>query len=112
MHDEIRTMEKRSAPRRQVDMVALLRVSELLHGRGHIKNISRNGILLHTFNLFANLRNDRIPARLGSPIKVVFSGYPVTAYGKIVRINPKRGEVAIVLKDTSDRKAWESMCAQ
>lgn len=110
MNEAETTVEMRKAPRREADYVVLLRVSDLLYGRGHIKNISRDGILLQTFNLFAHIRNDRIPGRVGSPIKVVFSACPLTVYGRIVRINTLRGEVAISLKDINDRVTWEKMC--
>jgi len=103
--------EKRQSPRRQADYIALLRVSDLLQGRGHIKNISRDGLLLQTFNLFRHIRTDKIGSRVGAPIKVVFSAQTLTAYGRIVRINSRQGEVAVALKEISDQQIWEKMCA-
>lgn len=110
MNGTERTMEKRKTPRREADYVVLLRVSDLLQGRGQIRNISRDGILLKTFNLFRHIRNDRIPERIGSPIKIVFSSSPLTMHGRIVRINPQKGEVAINLRNINNQDAWEKMC--
>lgn len=102
-------MEKRMAPRHNDEYMALLKVSELLQGRGCTMNISQGGMLVHTNNLFRHIRSIRVPERVGSPIKVVFSHNSLIVEGRIVRIDVHKGEVAIKLGRFSDVQAWETM---
>jgi hypothetical protein len=104
-------VEKRKHPRKQARHLALVKIGSNLFGRGYTKDISLGGICLESVSIFRLIKPSRVNDLIGLSISAQFAESQLTVNGKVVRINPSKGEAAIMITETTDNSLWEGMCA-
>lgn len=105
--------ERRRSPRKQVDFVALLKLGQAHQGRGHTKDVSARGIGLECPSLFARIPHQRaLSLYMGIQIKIGFPNESLTVEGKVVRVEPAKNELGILIVNTTDDEAWARICRE
>lgn len=103
--------ERRRYPRKEVDVVALLKVGLAHSGRGHTKDISVKGIRVDCPSLFARMTYKRaVDLFMGVQIKIVFPQESLTVEGKVRRVDPSKNELGILVERTTNDAAWLKIC--
>jgi hypothetical protein len=105
------TEEKRKHQRKQARHLALVKIGSNLFGRGYTRDISLGGICLESVSIFRLIKPSRVNDLIGLSISAQFAESQLTVNGKVVRINPSKGETAIMITETTDSSLWEGMCA-
>jgi hypothetical protein len=109
-HAETGIVERRVHPRKQTRHLTLVKIGSNLFGRGYTKDISLNGICLDSVSIFRLIKPSRVNDLIGLSISAQFAESQLTVNGKVVRIDPAKGQTAISITDTTDAALWESMC--
>jgi len=104
--------ERRRHKRKQIDMLALIKVGIIHQGRGHTKDISLNGIWVENRTIFAHMRPNRIPELINPQIKGSFPQETLTVMGKIVRIDHNKGDIALEVVQTTNDAVWKKICGE
>lgn len=104
--------ERRRYKRKQIDMLALIKVGIIHQGRGHTKDISLKGIGVENRTVFAKIRPNRIPDLINTQIKISFPQETLTVMGKIVRIDHAKGDIALEVVQTTNDEAWKKICGE
>lgn len=110
MEQNTPVVQKRRYRRKNVDMLALIKVGTIHQGRGHTKNISLKGVLVENRTIFAHIRPNRVPELLNTQIKISFPQESLTVVGKIVRLDQAQGNIAIEIVSTTNEEAWKKIC--
>jgi hypothetical protein len=90
--------------------LALVKIGSNLFGRGYTRDISLGGICLESVSIFRLIKPSRVNDLIGLSISAQFAESQLTVNGKVVRINPSKGETAIMITETTDNSLWEGMC--
>jgi hypothetical protein len=104
--------ERRRHKRKQIDMLALIKVGIIHQGRGHTKDISLIGIGVENRTVFAKIRPNRIPDLINTQIKISFRQETLTVVGKIVRIDHAKGDIALEVVQTTNDEVWKKICGE
>jgi hypothetical protein len=101
--------ERRKHGRKKVKVTALLKMGIHLNGRGYAKDVSVQSLCIVAPGMFQFLRPSQMNDYLGAHIKVLFPSLKLTVTGTLVRIDPPKGEGAIMITGTTDDCAWEAL---
>lgn len=112
MEIEDRAPDKRRHKRKNVKIMALLKMGMYLNGRGYVKDIAMGGMCVVAPSVFQFMKQAQANDHVGSRIKVMFPAESLTVIGALVRIDPVRGEGALSVTSTSDDEAWRRICAE
>lgn len=104
--------EKRRHKRKNVKIVALLKMGVYLSGRGYAKDISLSGMCLVSPNMFKFIKPAQVQEYIGTPLKVMFPSHSLTVNASVVRIDTKKGEGALSVLNTSDDAVWQKICLE
>ena len=105
------TDEKRKHQRKKIRHLALVKIGSNLFGRGYTTDISLGGICLESVSIFRLIKPSRVNNLIGLSICTQFADSQLTVNGKVLRLNPSKGETAIMITGTTDDALWEGMCA-
>jgi hypothetical protein len=103
--------ERRKNRRKQARHLALVKIGSNLFGRGYTREISLGGICLESVSIFRLIKSSRVGDLIGLSISAQFADSQLTVNGKVLRIDPSKGETAVMITETTDNSLWEAMCA-
>lgn len=112
MPNQFTGQDKRKHGRKNVKIIALLKMGIYLNGRGYAKDISKTGMCLVAPTIFKLVKPSQVSDYIGAGIKIMFPSQSLTVNGTIVRITPAKGEAALCITGTSDDEAWEKICSE
>lgn len=112
MESQGTVQEKRKHNRKRVKITALLKMGIHLSGRGYAKDVSKSGMCLVAPSVFQFIRQSQINDFLGAHIRVMFPAQSLTVNGTLVRVEPAKGEGALLITSTSNDSAWETLCTE
>jgi hypothetical protein len=112
MAETIDIQEKRKHERKAVKIIALLKMGVYLSGRGYAKDISVGGMCLIAPNIFKFMKPAQVQEHIGTHLKVMFPSQSLTVNGILVRIDSRKGEGALVVKNTSNDSVWQKICSE
>ena len=105
------TEEKRKHQRKKIRHLALVKIGSNLFGRGYTTDISLGGICLESVSIFRLIKPSSVNDLIGLSICAQFAESQLTVNGKVLRLNPSKGETALMITGTTDDALWEGMCA-
>jgi hypothetical protein len=105
------TDERRKNQRKHVRHLALVKIGSNLFGRGYTREICLGGICLESVSIFRLIKPSRVSDLIGLSISAQFADSQLTVNGRVVRIDPTKGETACMITETTDDSLWEAMCA-
>jgi hypothetical protein len=104
--------ERRRHHRKKVKFTVLLKMGSHLNGRGYVKDVCTNSLCIVAPNVFQFIKPTQMNDYLGAHVKVMFPAQSLTVTGTLVRLDPPKGEGALVVTGTSLDSAWESICLE
>lgn len=102
--------ERRQQPRTQARYQTLIKIGANLYGRGYTKDISLSGACLESISIFKLIRPARAYDLKGLAISVRSADPAFSLMGRIVRVDPYKGEAGIAVTELSDEPAWQHLC--
>lgn len=111
MESEAGIQERRREPRRQARFLALVKIGANLYGRGYTRDISLSGACLESVSIFKLIRPARAFDLNGLPISLRSTTPSIALQGKVVRVDPSRGETGIAVTVTTDNTLRQNVCS-
>jgi hypothetical protein len=102
--------ERRREKRIKVNIQILIKLGNLINGRGIVKDISLHGLRLKSIQIFKDIKNIHFKDLTGSSIRVMIPSESITINGLIAWVDMKNGEGAIKIINTSDDIRWQKLC--
>jgi hypothetical protein len=102
--------ERRRELRRPARFLALVKIGANLYGRGYTRDISINGACLESVSIFKLIRPARAFDLKGLPISLRSTTPSIALQGKVVRVDPSKGETGIAVTVTTDDTLWRNVC--
>jgi len=103
-------VERRKDPRRGVRILTLVKIGSNLYGRGYTKDISLSGVCLESLSIFKLIRPARAYDLKGSSVSVHSTHPALALQGKVVRVDPYKGETGIALIEVQEGAVWHELC--
>jgi hypothetical protein len=102
--------ERRKDPRRGVRILTLVKIGSNLYGRGYTKDISLSGVCLESLSIFKLIRPARAYDLKGVSVSVRSTHPSLALQGKVVRVDPYKGETGIAVIDVLEDAVWHELC--
>ena len=101
--------DRRKFLRKPYKAQVLLKFSEIIKGRGYMKDIGISGACIISPDPFAFYRPEQADIFLDKKMLVSLPSENLTIKGTIVRIDTVKNELAIVISHTSDNEKWRKL---
>jgi len=101
--------DRRKENRKNVTIQILIKMGNLINGRGITNNISMHGLYLKSLQIFKG-NNIHSKDLAGSTVRVMIPSEHITINGSIAWVDLKTGEGAINIISTSDDNCWQKLC--
>ena len=102
--------ERRREKRKKVNIPILVKLGNLLSGRGITKDISKHGLRLKSLQIFKGHNNNQFKDLTGISIRVMIPSENIKINGMIAWVDLKNGEGSISIISTSDDNRWQKLC--
>ena len=102
--------DRRRNRRKKIKINVQLKVGINLKGSGYTKDISIDGVLINSPEIFCYFRPELAHAFQDADLIMSFPDEGVTIQGKVIRIDAPKEELAIRIDRTSDKAAWKKIC--
>jgi len=101
--------DRRRDPRRGVRILALVKIGANLYGRGYTRDISLTGVCLESVSIFKLIRPARAYDLKGASVSVRATHPSLSLQGKVVRVDPYKGEIGIALIEGVNGAVWHEL---
>lgn len=101
--------DRRKDPRRGVRILTLVKIGSNLYGRGYTRDISLSGVCLESLSIFKLIRPARAYDLKGASVSVCATHPPLSLQGKVVRVDPYKGETGIAVIEVVDGAVWHEL---
>lgn len=102
--------DRRINRRKKIKINVQLKVGINLKGSGCTKDISFDGALIKSPDIFCYFRPELAHAFQDADLIISFPEEGVTIQGKVIRIDAPKEELAIRITRKSDEAAWKKIC--
>ncbi|OPZ61029.1 MAG: hypothetical protein BWY87_00099 [Deltaproteobacteria bacterium ADurb.Bin510] len=106
------TLERRRYPRQHLRGRVFLQVLDKDIHESEVLDISWSGLGLLDVVEIAGLNWVQANRYKHLPVTICFNDRDLTAWGTLVRVNPRRNSASIRITRTSDDEAWRSLCSE
>lgn len=103
--------DRRINQRKKIKIDVQLKIGIHLKGPGYTYNISSNGLLIKSPEIFCFFKPELAHAFQNADLTLFFPDESLTVQGKVVRIDASKEELAIRITQTSSDTKWNLLVA-
>ena len=102
--------DRRKNQRKKIKIHVQLKVGINLKGSGYTQDISIDGLLIRSPEIFCYFKPELAHAFEGAEVILSFPKEGLTVQGKVIRIDSSKEELAIRITGKSNEDVWKMMC--
>ena len=102
--------DRRKNRRKKIQINVQLKVGINLKGSGYTQDISMDGLLIKSPEIFCFFKPELAHAFEGAEVSSSFPEEGLTVQGKVIRIDSSKEELAIRITGKSNEDVWKKMC--